>query len=174
MFLRSLESHISITTQWFDTVLSRIHFRDIIAAKNNSQLYSSEYDKLIRYWKFVRLIRRAITTWDNAVMYHFIFCLIAPFLSIGLLARSKHPKILYTIPLTYLAFCWLVLLQHVLAPNPVYPMVNKRSNEKPDMKPDMQSTFLNALFTRKATNPKDMSFGLQSILRHSAKAANLR
>lgn len=71
-----------------------------------------------------------------------------------------------------MAFCWLLFLKHKLVPNPAYPKETALfSNETPDMKPDVHSTCLDVLYTCEATNPKDMSFGLQSVLRHLARSS---
>lgn len=175
-FLSSIYGRNHARRMWMEIILSRVYFHDKNKSEHGLEGNSSKYERIIRYWKFVRSIKRFCRRW-------YFWCkflgVLAGFVTTLVMLRLIGRKgVTSESDLAFLPFpiCLIlsigISLYHYLSFNPGFPRLSDPLLEESlKMRKDVYGTLLDTLRIRKATNPRDMSFGLRSVLRRSTQSS---
>ncbi|KAF2108152.1 heterokaryon incompatibility protein-domain-containing protein [Lophiotrema nucula] len=159
---------------WVDLILDRVYVQDALSDPTNTCTDDTEHQRLVHYcdfiWTVVGNLKMLRVWYMSTVVAIPIVCATGLFLDIALWKNGTALVVLVWGILIPASVFILFAAIKVLVPNPPLKLRSNPSAERRlNTKPVVPNSILETLRIRKATNPKDMSFGLHSVLRQTSE-----
>jgi len=158
----STYSNNVVLRQWLDLIIDRVCVQD---ALNDLSTVNTQYVKLQNYCIFVgRLIRSiAIIRICLAIFSALLFLILTGTFIATVSLKGAFQAVMALCGATI--FSILFAMSQFVPNPPLHPAFDQSAAQQLSYKPTTAHTVFHALRVRKAKDPKDMSFGLHSVLR---------
>jgi hypothetical protein len=170
-----------------EIVCSVQNFGQFREKKCETPLHAGSTDVLVRYWDFLSKIPARQKTLHRGILFGHVVLIVAlvlikilfqthvlamtPDTSLAIHAKRAIYAILAILSISL----FLSQLYHVLALNPAFPVlpISRQRRIRAGISRTMYERIHISLCSRKATNPRDMSFGIHCVLKTDSKAKSL-